>query len=162
MLRCAATTTEQFMFLVHGYLSTWQDMCILYSTDLMKLCRKLILDALLTCARSTAPSAVGMSTTPSLRVASLASRPSTGLGTSLAASRLAKAEIRQGLEKKWEREKNPVQLIKVSEILHQDLSSRFSATGGLGGGGGGWPGLGFPHLFIACVCFPCCKRIPDV
>lgn len=53
-------------------------------------------DALLTCARSTAPSAVGMSTIPSLRVASLASRPSTGLGTIWLASTLTKAGIRQG------------------------------------------------------------------
>lgn len=57
-------------------------------------------DALLTCARSTAPSAVGLSTIPSLRVASLASRPSTGLGTIWLAS-LVKAGIRWGGS--WER-----------------------------------------------------------
>lgn len=54
--------------------------------------------ALLTCARSTAPSVVETSTTPSLRVASLASKPSTGLGIICLTSRLAKAGIRQGGE----------------------------------------------------------------
>lgn len=49
----------------------------------------------LTCARSTAPSVVGMSTIPSLRVASLASRPSTGSGTVSTALTLAKAAVRQ-------------------------------------------------------------------
>lgn len=52
-------------------------------------------DALLTCALSTAASAVGTSVTPSLSVASRASRPSTGLGAIRSSSRAARAASRQ-------------------------------------------------------------------
>lgn len=76
-------------------------------------------DALLTCARSTAPSAVVMSTIPLLRVASLASRPPTGLCNVWLVSRLTKAGIRPGGgEEKtaWE--------VKVSKLLYQNFNHK--------------------------------------
>lgn len=98
-------------------------------------------EAQLTCARSTAHSAVVMSTIPSLRVASLASRLSTGLGNIWS----AKAEMRQG-GGGWK---------EFIKSRFQNFCIRFKTTRGQ------WAGLGFPHLSM-CVCVFHAARGPQM
>lgn len=103
-----------------------------------------------TCARSTAPSAVGISTIPSVRLASLASRPSTRLDI----SGPARAAIKQVGRQEMERKKKLLKIVKTTFALglkHLVINHKGAVN---------WCGISL--IVCECACFPCCTKMPDV